>query len=378
MNGENRPLIGVPTVLVVDDSPTARVWIKGVLEYGGYRVMTAPNGAEGLEAFLRQAPDLVVLDVFMPGIDGFGVCRQLRGLPGGAAVPVLFLTAEEDEALQDRALAAGGDDLVFKPAISRELLIRVKSLLRIRGLSRQVEQERDRILGLKEQRERLFRFLVHDLKGGLQALDSGAELLRLRGGGPREMEEHGLRVQDVTRRMVRMVQDFLDVERHAEGSLAVQSLPVALSLILGSCHAQAGALFSQRNQVCDLDVPAEVVAWADPELVHRVVTNLLDNGSKYSPEGAALKLQARRAGDRVVVQVRDQGPGVPDEFKERIFEPFFRLERDHRPARASSGLGLAFCRVAAEAMGGGIHVEDAPGGGSAFCLELRAFSAEAD
>lgn len=367
---------GFPRILVVDDSPTARVWIKRVLEHGGYRVMTAPNGAEGLDAFLHHAPDLVVLDVFMPGLDGFGVCRQLRGLPGGASVPVLFLTAEEDEALQDRAQAAGGDDLVFKPAIARELLIRVKSLLRIRRLAHQVEQERDRILGMKEQRERLFRFLVHDLKGGLQALDSGAELLRLRASGPEAVEEHGLRVQEVTRRMVRMVQDFLDVERHAEGSLAAQFLPVALSLILNACQVQAGSLFAQRHQRCELEVPAEVVAWADPDLVHRVLMNLLDNGSKYSPEGAGLRLEAERIGDRVEVRVRDQGPGVPEEFRERIFEPFFRLDRDHRPARVSSGLGLAFCRVAAEAMGGEVRVMDNPGGGSCFCLELRAFSPE--
>ena len=174
-------------ILVVDDAPQNRLLADARLSGAGYRVTQAESGEAALRAFENDPPDLVLLDVRMPGLDGFDTLARLRALPDGDDVPVVFLTAFDDDDTHRRALAAGVDDFLSKPLRPTELLIRVRSLLRLREAMRNlhashslVSAQRDALLQARNLRERLSTFIVHDLKIPLQNISAATEVVQRR------------------------------------------------------------------------------------------------------------------------------------------------------------------------------------------------------
>jgi two-component system, sensor histidine kinase and response regulator len=181
-----RPETGEPraTILVVDDNEANRLLARDTLEDEGYVVILADGGAQGIEAFTEHHPDCVLLDVRMPVVDGFAACEKIRALPFGRETPIIFLTALRDVDTFDRALQVGGDDFLGKPVRPTELVVRVKSALKLRRLSSELQEhyallrhQRDDLLRLQLQKERLIAFVVHDLKNPVNSMDLHAQVL---------------------------------------------------------------------------------------------------------------------------------------------------------------------------------------------------------
>ena len=358
-----------PLVLVVDDSRSALLVICSMLEDDGIRVACAHGGREALALLEREVPALVVLDILMPDLDGFETCRRLRALEHFQDVPVLFLTGGESLDLQTKAIAAGGDDLIHKSAMGRELLIRVRSLLRVSALQKELRAQRDAARQAKTDREHLFRFIIHDLKGPLQIIRSSVEMMAEGQGGEEVAQGRG-RIGLMVERMVRMIQDLLDVMQEESHGLKPQLELIPLAACLEQWADDLGAALLGRGQVLELlcELPGPVAS--DLELLRRILFNLVDNATKYSPWGSRIGLEARLDPDGLVIQVADEGAGIPEEAREAIFEPFVRLDRDAQQTRSSSGLGLAFCRMAAQALGGSLQVAARAPRGSTFILSL--------
>lgn len=358
------------TILVVDDSATARFVIQDVLTSAGFHVITASGGEEGLRTYAEQRPDLVILDIRMPDLDGLEVCRRIRAGETGREVPILFLTADERPETQDLAIQAEGDDLILKQALKRELAIRVRSLLRLRGLQKELQSERDALKEAQHQKAMLTRFIVHDLKTPLQAILLSSDLLeeQIRSGEPWEPLTDVIR--EGGRTMIRMVQDILDIEQLESGKLLLRPEPIHLAALAMECERDLRSQLDRNQQTLAMTIPSDLRWTGDANLLQRCLLNLLGNASKYGPRGAQIDLVIRKVDQAIQVRVLDQGQGIPDTMKARIFDPFVRLERDARQARVSSGLGLTFCRVIAEAHRGRIWVEDNLPAGAAFCMEL--------
>lgn len=355
-------------VLVVDDSATARMMVEGLLRDAGFDLLGVADGPAALEAFDAFHPDLVVLDILMPGMDGLEVCRRLRARDPGKGLPILFLTGDERPQTQAEAIGAGGDDLVYKPSLQGQLVIRARSLLRIRRLQTALEAESERLRALQVSQEGLFRFIVHDLKTPLQGILAGAELL----AGDANLAPGNVKmvqlIQQATQQMERMVQDILVVCRQGQLTPLPQTFPLRETLE-GWLDGMAGSLARRRVRVRN-EVPPEVLIEADLELLRRCILNLLDNALKYGPADNEIRIEARLDPRDCILTITDHGPGIPQEMRERIFHPFARLDRDASLARISSGLGLAFCREVALAHGGRIWVEAAQPEGSTFTLAL--------
>lgn len=355
-------------LLVVDDSASAVMMVQAVLEEGGFAVATARSGEEALERFQAERPDLIVLDIVMPGMDGLETCRRMRAMEQGRSLPILFLTGDARGSIQIEAIEAGGDDLIYKPALQTELLIRVRSLLRIQRLQKDLQHERDLLLAAQQNQERLFQFIIHDLKNPLQAIQSTVDLLSLKSLPP-GASEYLWRLNETSRGMGRMIQDLLDVSRSGRADLE----PCLGLFSLGSAtltqwlkDLESGV--SRKAQRLQLEVSDDLVVFGDEELIRRCILNLVGNASKYGPEGGVIRIVARREGPENVLLVEDEGPGVPEALKDIIFEPFTRLQSESDTARNSSGLGLAFARLVAQVHQGHIGVENREPHGARFCL----------
>ncbi|HSZ82004.1 MAG TPA: hybrid sensor histidine kinase/response regulator [Polyangia bacterium] len=373
------------TVLVVDDNFQNREVAEGHLVGAGYQAVQAESGEQALEILKTQRPDLILLDVLMPGLDGFETCRRMRALPGGNAIPILFLTALGDLGTHKAALDSGADDFLTKPINRTELLIRVRSLLRIKELSDEqtrnltvISEQRDALVEAHRQKEELTALIVHDLKNPLSSILSnvqyslGQETL---GADERESLRDVLRA---SHSMVRMVMNLLDVSRSEDGALVPHLADFELPALLGEVCSEMERRIDDKAQKLELVVAPDVrVMTADRDLLRRILENLVDNAYKYGPRGATIRIEASLASvrggaaDTVELRVRDQGEGIPVAFRDKIFEKYARIEgRSTHEVRHSHGLGLVFCRRAVEVHGGDIWVEENTSRGSCFCVRL--------
>jgi two-component system, sensor histidine kinase and response regulator len=375
------------TVLVVDDNLQNREVAEGHLVAAGYDAIQAESGEQALELVDARRPDLVLLDVLMPGMDGFETCRQIRMLPGVGDTPVLFLTALGDLGTHKAALDSGADDFLTKPINRTELLIRVRSLLRIKGMSDELKRnydvirsQRDALLAANRQKEELTALIVHDLKNPLSSILSNAKyVLGRQELGAEERDSLG-DVLRASQSMVRLVMNLLDVSRSDDGALVPHVTDFDLSVLLGEVCKEMGRRVDDKHQRLTLAVAPGVGGLrGDRDLVRRVVENLIDNAYKYGPWHTTIAVEVLSATmddgaePAVEIRVRDEGEGVPASYRQLIFEKYGRVEGNGKHQGGSShGLGLVFCRRAVEVHGGAIWVEDGSTPGGCFCVRLPA------
>jgi two-component system, sensor histidine kinase and response regulator len=374
-----------PTILVVDDNLQNREVAEGNLIGAGYAVIQAEGGAEALALIPARRPDLVLLDVLMPGMDGYETCRGIRALPDGGDVPVLFLTALGDLETHKAALESGADDFLTKPLNRTELLIRVRSLLRIKRLSDElrgnvqvIRTQRDALLAAQRQKDELTALIVHDLKNPLSSILSNVQYVQSRAALPVDERESLDDVLRASQAMVRLVMNLLDVSRSDDGALIPHVSAFELPELLGEVCSEMGRRIEDKGQRLELALGPGVGAMrGDRDLVRRIIENLIDNAYKYGPKQATISLEVLRATmdagaePAVEIRVRDQGAGIPEAYRQIVFEKYGRAGGSGvREARTSHGLGLVFCRRAATVHGGAIWIDAHATGGSCFCVRL--------
>jgi signal transduction histidine kinase len=361
-------------VLVIDDNAENRALAQAALEDEGYAVLLAASGSEGLAAIEKERPDCVLLDVRMPGEDGFVVCSKIRQLPEVADTPVIFLTALRDVDTFDRALRVGGDDFLTKPVRPTELAVRVQAALKLRRMSTElrehydlVRRQRDDLMRLQLQKERLTAFVVHDLKNPVNAMDLHAQLLLRDPELPQRVKESAQQIRDEARALLRLVLNLLDISKSEEGQLQPQVRDVQLQS-LSKEVVEAHRIKAQAGGVELLSDVPELTLRADLDLLRRVIENLLDNALRHAPAGTQVRVSASHSQQATELRVADAGKGVPQEMRDRIFERFVQMEGS-AASRSGRGLGLTFCKLVIEAHGGSIWIEDA-NPGAIFCLRI--------
>lgn len=363
-------------ILVVDDTEANRLLAKSTLEDEDYEVVLASGGAEGIEAFLRERPDCVLLDVRMPDVDGFAVCERIRADPDGTSTPVIFLTAQRDVDTFDHALRAGGDDFLTKPVRPAELVVRVQTALKVRRIDAELrdqydllKRQRDDLLRLQLQKERLTAFVVHDLKNPVNAMDLHAQVLLHERSLPPGARESALQIRAEARQLSRMIVNLLDLAKADEGQLAPRRSDVDLRALVDGVLAEL-TVNAEIRKVSFRSVLGTERIHADQDLFRRLLANLVENAIRYAPPGTSVTVTSESADSGTDVRVADAGKGIPPEMREKVFDPFVQVESgEHVVARGSRGLGLTFCKVTAEAHGGRIWVEDAAPG-AVFCVRV--------
>ena len=361
-------------VLVVDDNAQNRALAQATLEDEGYRVILASTGEAGIAAFERELPDCVLLDVQMPGMDGVAACEQMRALPHGADVPIVFVTAQRDVETFDRTKLAGGDDYITKPFRPNELVMRVEAAMKLRRIAAEraelyelIRTQRDDLMRMQLQRERLIAFLVHDLKNPVHAIELNAQRVIRDPAGTERSRGAAAHIQSDSRALLRMITNLLDLSKADEGRLTPTLERVALPELVAEVvaamevRARAGRVSLETN----VSVPA---VRADLDLIRRVIENVLDNALRYAPEDTVVQVSAVAHAGRVELRVADRGLGIPAELRQHVFE---RFVQGTTAIRTGHGLGLAFCKLAVEAQGGTIWIEDG-NPGTIFAVSLDA------
>jgi two-component system sensor histidine kinase/response regulator len=352
-------------ILVVDDQPANIQIVGAVLGKLGHEIIPASDGATALKRVALRMPDLILLDLLMPGMNGFEVCLQLKLNPEWKEIPVIFLSAADDKDMIVRALNSGGVDYITKPFNQAELISRVRTQLALKTACDQLKQ-------LAEDKDELLGILAHDLKNYLGGINMSADLMS---GQIKRFNDE--RLTQLTDNMVRssalamaFVKEFLANSATDHGFILKPTV-VNLTEIATAAVGQYQETARRKKIKIQADFPAEaVITRADVSALEQVLDNLISNALKFSPPDKRIFISVRSIGNRAECCVRDEGPGFTAEDKEKMFRRYGRLSARPTGGEPSTGLGLSIVRKLVQAMDGELLCESNPGQGAGFIIRL--------
>jgi two-component system, sensor histidine kinase and response regulator len=348
------------SILVVDDQSANLSLLFHALEQAGYSVRVVTSGEMALASVARALPDLILLDVMMPGLDGFETCRRLKADPLTAEVPVIFLTALADAVNELAGLQFGAVDYLTKPIQLEIALARIDTHLTLRRLQRRLQQQNQEL-------DAYARSVAHDLKSPLTAVLGAAQLLATAGedAPPELIRTYASIVLRAGRQANSTIDALLLLAGVRRGSVTPR--PLAMAEIVAEAREQVAPLLAERGGSIRLPDRWPAACGHAPWVV-QIWTNYLSNGLKYSAQPPALVLGATpQPNGMLQFWVQDHGPGLGPEARARLFTEGTRLQPDQAPG---NGLGLWIVRRIAERLGGSAGVESEPGRGCRFFFTL--------
>jgi two-component system sensor histidine kinase/response regulator len=368
-----------PVILCVDDIAANLELLESILVPKGYTVVAAASGEDALATIRSQAIDLVLLDVMMPVMDGFEVCRQIKADEKLRNIPVIMITALTAKEDRIRGIEAGAEEFLSKPFDHTEALARIKMLLKVKGLDDDrshaeaaLQAANDRLSELETLRDSLVQMVVHDLRNPLTVIVNFAHILADAEG--KKLSEKGqgyigyiIKSADF---LTEMCSSILDVSKMESGLMELNLASCDFGAIAAEVVSRMEALKGERQ--ISLALPGQpVLVIGDAQLLSRLVQNLVGNALKFVPVATGrIDITLESWDGRLRCAVRDNGPGIPPEHQEKVFDKFWQGEAREQGVKYSSGLGLTFCKMVVEAHGGRIGVESEVGAGSTFWFEL--------
>ena len=365
-------------IVLADDNADMRDYVRRLLA-PQFEVIAVPDGAMALEAVRNHTPDLVLSDVMMPVLDGFGLIRAIRAEPAIRATPVILLSARAGEESRIDGLQSGADDYLVKPFSARELLARVAALLDMERMRREAAAERDRLLERERaavrHRDEFLGIASHELRTPITSLRLQLDLthraLQRYGDLQHVPAERIRKMMDTFDHQVNnlsaLIDDLLDVSRIANGRLSIEPESVDLLQLVNTVIHQHSEQMNHAHCSTHLHAPAPVVGFWDPKRLEQVVVNLLLNAAKYAA-GKPVYVEVSQHGAKARLVVRDEGMGISTDNQARIFHRFERAIG--RSNISGLGLGLYIVKEIVQAHQGTINVNSTLGVGSEFVVDL--------
>ena len=368
-----------PKILIVDDEEKNIRLLKAMLLSEKYQIFAASSGEEALKSVTTVNPDLILLDVMMPGINGFDVCRKLKRAEETKIIPIVMVTALSDKEHRLKALEAGADEFLSKPVDRSELTVRVKSLLRIKTYhdelwtsNREIAEQNEKLRELEKIKEGLTHMIIHDLNNPLSSIMAILELILIKESA---LSQYCLASMtsclNYCRDLKDMILSLLETHKLEEGKLELKIEPADISELIAEVIQQS-EIKARGNQVLLTANGSEGAYKAafDRDLMRRVIANLLSNAIRHTPAGGRVEVKTDWlcANESIRLQVIDTGHGLAPEYHQKVFDKFEQVRLKRKGVKVgSSGLGLAFCKMAVEAHGGKIWVEsEGEGKGAKF------------
>ena len=378
-------------ILIVDDNPSNLQVLFACLGNTGFKILVAQNGEDALQIASSEAPDLILLDILMPGMDGFAVCSKLKANNLTTNIPVIFMTALTETINKVNGFEVGGIDYITKPIEQEEVLVRIRTHLKlqkmqecIQGQNQQLQSEiclrkqaeQELLEALHKERElnqlkshflamtsHQFRTPLTTILGSMELLQSYGERLTLE-----KKQNHFSRIRNNVEHMTQMLDDILLVGQDEVEELKFNPIPInpiefCQSFIINLQNNNNKPTIIFQHQGITFNDKSD---WPllDKKILHRILDNLLSNALKYSPSDSKVHFTLECQKEQLIFKIKDRGMGIPLSEQKHLFEPFYRAS--NTDAISGTGLGLTIVKKAVDLHGGEITFESNPGTGTTF------------
>jgi len=368
-----------PVILVVDDTEDNLDLLEFALKRKPVRMLRASSGKECLAIAAEKQPDIILLDIQMPEMDGFETLKRLRAEPTTTKIPVVFLTAQRKDADSIAAgLALGAEQYLTKPIDTDELLVRTKMLIELKRAQAELERTKADFMAM----------LVHDLRSPLIGVKSVIELLQDSGKGSilgDDQFELLNSAHSSAKKLLGLISDFLDLSKYEAGTIAFEASPTEVETFIEPVLHQMDIQFKQRNVKIVKDIPARLPkVFVDAMKTEQVVMNLLSNALKFTKGGGVITVEAAPKSEEVIttdgtkqkqfvqISISDNGVGIAADELPLLFERYKQVSSAKIVKQKGTGLGLVICKRIVEAQGGRISAESEPGKRTTFSFMLPA------
>lgn len=364
-------------VLAVDDTVHNVELLADMLKANGYEVGTQTDSRAVLAAVQQHRPDLILLDIMMPHLDGFALCRRLKADPDTATIPVIFISALHDTSNIMKGFEAGAADYITKPFKLQEVLARVASQITLSQqyaeLQAQHQQRVHYFETLAKMRQQFIHGATHDLKNPLHIVLGYAGLLEGMSGP--EFEANGAElvagIIAGAQKMQLLIDEMLDLAQLETGRTVLELSEVSVEMVVQHVVDSYQTMAAQKGQTLTAATDGvDAKLFMDINRLVRALENLVSNAIKYTPAGGAIEIGATLGPDEVVIYVQDNGLGIPEAQMANLFEPFFRVNTTAHRSQDGTGLGLSIVKTIIEQHGGQITVTSVEGQGSIFRLHI--------
>lgn len=366
------------TILVVDDTEDNLDLLEFALKRKPVKMLRANSGKECLTIASERKPDVILLDIQMPEMDGFETLRHLRNNPTTSKIPVIFLTAQrKDPTSIEQGLLLGADEYLTKPIDTDELLVRTRTLVRLKRMEAELERTKADFMAM----------LVHDLRSPIVGIKSVIDFLKETDDRTKPLSDEQYELldsaHDASKRMLELINDLLDLSKYEAGNISLDRQEIPISLVIDKQCRQMEIQSRQKHITIKTKYSKELPnAYIDAAKIGQVMMNLLSNALKFAKEGSAIEVVAEiqnghsaeklPGGGFIQVSVTDNGAGVPKEELASLFERYKQLSSTRRIRQKGTGLGLSICKLIAEAHGGTISAESEPGVRTTFRFTVPA------
>ncbi len=364
-------------IFVVDDQEENLEFLGSLLRHNGYNVMVASDGMEAIELMHKKLPDLILLDIMMPKMDGYEVCEKLKANNITKDIPVIFITAKIETEDIVKGFQVGGIDYVTKPFKHKELLMRIKTQIELKTSKDLILQQNDKLVLLNKEKNGFLRIAAHDLKNPLFTIKGFAQLInqKFKELSPLEIKEYSNYITDTADQSLQIIINLLDINKIEEGQLKLSYDDIKLDEVISKIIDT----YNLKAKAKEIDLVYEnrtnnTFIKADGGKIVQVLSELISNAIKFSPFKKSIYLSTYIPSEKkncVRVEVKDEGPGLTSDDMSKLFTKFSKLSAQPTGDENSTGLGLSIVKYLVEAMGGKVWAESAEGLGASFFVEFK-------
>lgn len=358
-------------IMAVDDTVANLKLLKEMLSKLGYETRCFPDPVVALKLVDRVKPDVILLDINMPKLNGYQWCLKVKAERAFKSTPVIFMSALSDTFNKVRGFEVGAVDYITKPFQFEELRVRLETHLKLSQVTRELDASLRRLRDLEERRDNFINMLVHDLNQPLNVINGFVSLLERSFDDDANEQKFLNAIQSSSNRMQAMVNDLLAIRRLKEREFPIRVSVVNLDPILERLRND----FATNDKEVELELYTKPLAGVtnlqcDPDLIHRIVGNFVANAIRFSPNRGKVYVRAEVESEAILIEVEDSGSGVPAESLDEIFQLYKSVDKNEMRRRTSNGIGLNFCKLAAEALDGTVGVRNLPERGSVFWVRI--------
>jgi len=354
------------TILIVDDNPVnLRVMIQNLAE-AGYETRIAQDGQEAIEQLELSLPDIILLDIMMPGMDGFETCEQIKKIPSAKNIPIIFMTALSETENKVKGLKLGAVDYITKPFQHEEVLARINTHLTIR-------RQQVALNHLNATKDRFFSIIAHDLRGVFNPLMISTDML-IKIATKEEsskMIQFANSVKKSTHNAYELLENLLTWSRCQRDSIDVTFTKMEIGKVIQKNVDLYIEKAGQKNISLSYDVPEGIIAYADRNITDTILRNLIANALKFTHAGGSIKIGVEQKEEFLHIAVSDDGTGIDKEGLEKLFKIDSKYKKKGTANEHGTGLGLILCKELSIKNNGNIWVTSELDHGSTFTFSLK-------